>query len=177
MIEQGWNPRVEYSCEAFHQDLIRKGKQESLDAINAIFQNMIQAHQQPIPDSETATDEEIQVEKTFRMKSLGLTDTGIITMSDSPNFMLKLSEPAKEAIHQARELGIFPYHVVVTHSPVIGDIYSVLYVSKNPEEWDCERQNPDGWMFAYCYNASNPICSELGSIRVRQQDKGLIRIA
>lgn len=177
LIDQGWNPQVEYCCEYFHQDLVKAGKEVSLDTVNAMFQDMIRAHQQPIPDSENITDEEIQAEKAYRMKSLGLTDTGIITMSDSPNFMLKLSDPAKEAIRQAKEYGVLPYHVIATHFSTIGDVYSVLYVSEEPGDWAYERKSPDGRLFAYCYNATYPECSEFGSIQVQMQDKGLARIS
>lgn len=177
LIDQGWNPEAEYCCDFFHEDLIKAGKEVSLDAVNAIFRDMIQSHQNPIPDSDRVTDEEIQMEKAHRMKSLGLHDSGIITMSDSPNFMLKLSEPAKEAIRQAKEYGVLPYHVIATHFATIGDVYSVLYVSENPGDWAYERKSPDGRLFAYCYNATYPECSEFGSIQIQMQDRGLTRIS
>lgn len=177
LIDQGWYPKAEYCCDFFHEDLIKAGKEVSLDAVNAIFRDMIQSHQNPIPDSDRVTDEEIQMEKAHRMKSLGLHDSGIITMSDSPNFMLKLSEPAKEAIRQAKEYGVLPYHVIATHFATIGDVYSVLYVSENPGDWAYERKSPDGRLFAYCYNATYPECSEFGSIQIQMQDKGLARIS
>ena len=46
-----------------------------------------------------------------------------------------------------------------------GEIYSMFYVSNYKEEWkDDKEMLKQGETYAYCYNKTNEICSEIGLI-------------
>ena len=68
------------------------------------------------------------------------------------------------------------YHMI--HNKFeFGECYSMLYVSSNKEEWESDKEDiKNGYVFAYVENVDNPWCSEFGSIAVKSQFGGLIRI-
>lgn len=69
------------------------------------------------------------------------------------------------------------YHVIKSNT-TFGLLYSMLYVSKNPDEW--ERDNADleeGFQFAYVKNATDDFLSELGEIQIKPAFGGVVRVA
>lgn len=68
------------------------------------------------------------------------------------------------------------YHMI--HNKFeFGECYSMLYVSSNKEEWESDKEDiENGYVFAYVENVDCPWCSEFGSIAVKPQFGGLIRI-
>lgn len=68
----------------------------------------------------------------------------------------------------------YVYHIIYTKSN-FGNLYSMLYVSNNTEEWKADRkdlQNKE--CYAYVYNKSNEVCSEIGLIGVEKADTNLL---
>lgn len=58
-----------------------------------------------------------------------------------------------------------------------GECYSMLYVSGDKEEWQQDKQDiKDGYTFAWVENVDNDWCSEFGSIAIKSQFGGLVRI-
>lgn len=58
-----------------------------------------------------------------------------------------------------------------------GECYSILYVSHDTDEWQRDKEDiKDGYVFAYVENVDNPWCSEFGSIAVKSQFGGLVRL-
>ena len=58
-----------------------------------------------------------------------------------------------------------------------GECYSLLYVSPDTEEWEQDKKDiEDAYVFAYVANIDDPWCSEFGTIAVKSQFGGLVRI-
>mgnify|MGYP001775309211 CR=1 FL=1 len=68
------------------------------------------------------------------------------------------------------------YHMI--HNKYdFGECYSILYVSPDKEEWENDKANiKDGYVFAYVENIDDDFCSEFGSIVIRPQFGGLMRL-
>ena len=68
------------------------------------------------------------------------------------------------------------YHMI--HNKFeFGECYSILYVSSDKEEWQQDKEDiEDGYVFAYVENIDDPWCSEFGSIAIKSQFGGLVRI-
>ena len=72
--------------------------------------------------------------------------------------------------------GCLVYHMI--HNKFeFGECYSILYVSKNKDEWQQDKEDiEDGYVFAYVENIDDPWCSEFGSIAIKPQFGGLMRL-
>jgi ferredoxin-thioredoxin reductase catalytic subunit len=58
-----------------------------------------------------------------------------------------------------------------------GECYSILYVSQDKSEWQEDRYDiEDGSAFVYVVNVDDKNCSEFGTIGIRPQFGGLVRI-
>ena len=68
------------------------------------------------------------------------------------------------------------YHMI--HNKYeFGECYSILYVSPDTDEWQRDKEDiKDGYVFAYVENIDDPWCSEFGSIAVKSQFGGLVRL-
>ena len=72
--------------------------------------------------------------------------------------------------------GCLVYHMI--HNKFeFGECYSILYVSPDTDEWQQDKDDiKEGYVFAYVYNKDCEWCSEFGSIAVKSQFGGLVRI-
>ena len=68
------------------------------------------------------------------------------------------------------------YHMI--HNKYeFGECYSILYVSPDTDEWQRDKDDiKEGYVFAYVENVDDPWCSEFGSIAVKSQFGGLVRL-
>lgn len=67
------------------------------------------------------------------------------------------------------------YHVIHDYTN-IGEMYSLLFVSKYEEEWEMDLDDLDnGYALAYVINKDMPDCSEFGNIGVRPSLGGVMR--
>ena len=68
------------------------------------------------------------------------------------------------------------YHMI--HNKYeFGECYSILYVSPDTDEWQRDKEDiKEGYVFAYVENVDDPWCSEFGSIAVKSQFGGLVRL-
>lgn len=58
-----------------------------------------------------------------------------------------------------------------------GECYSMLYVSPDTDEWQRDKEDiKEGYVFAYVYNKDCEWCSEFGTIAVKSQFGGLVRL-
>ena len=58
-----------------------------------------------------------------------------------------------------------------------GVCYSILYESPDKEEWQQDKDDiKDGYVFAYVENIDDDFCSEFGSIAIKPQFGGLMRL-
>ena len=70
------------------------------------------------------------------------------------------------------------YHIIST--PVIygGTLLSMLYVSKNQDEWKRDREDlKDGLPLAYCINLADSEMAEVGGIQIKGANGGICQIA
>ncbi len=69
------------------------------------------------------------------------------------------------------------YHVIHSYTD-IGEMLALLYVSKDKEEWEADRDDLQyGYAFAYVINLDDEWCSEFGTIGIKPQFGGLVRTA
>ena len=60
----------------------------------------------------------------------------------------------------------YVYHIIYTSS-AFGNLFSMLYVSNNKEEWQSDREDLENkQLFAYVWNRTYTECSEIGSIGI-----------
>lgn len=75
------------------------------------------------------------------------------------------------------EYGAYVYDIIVTNSS-FGKMYSMLYISKNKEEWQLDRKDlENGYAIAYVYNSTYKENSELGEIGIKVENNILKRIS
>lgn len=184
-----WRYSYEFACDECKEEIQKKGVPKSeqaaekslleiLEEINAVVEEEDEKY---IPDNPTPDD--IQSEAMYRMERLNLMSSirnqfkqsGKIYMSEFGGILYDLNKNAESAVSQVKEFGYIPYHVIVSHTN-IGDMYSVLYVSTDANEWEYERPK-HGQMLAYVYNAEEPSFSEIGTIEVRPANGGVTHIA
>ena len=72
--------------------------------------------------------------------------------------------------------GCLVYHMI--HNKFeFGECYSMLYVSSDIDEWQQDKEDiSEGYVFAYVYNKDDEWCSDFGSIAIKSQFGGLVRI-
>ena len=150
---------------------------ELLNEINATGNEPVEA----IPSE--ATLENMKAEAISRMKRLNLMPTvvgnfkqGKLMFSEFGGILYDANEKCKEACTRVIERGGLPYHVIRTQTE-FGDLYAVLYVSENTQEWKLERPDCNGEMVAYVYNTTDDMCSEYGDIVVTSANGGLARVS
>lgn len=76
-----------------------------------------------------------------------------------------------------REKQILVYHATLTPT-LYGTFFSMLYVSKNQEEWEKEKiELKKGLPLAYCMNLADPQMAELGGIQITGAMGGIRQIS
>ena len=150
-------------------------------ALDELFDE-INSFEEKVPTIRSYGEDDFE-EAYMRMQELSLwtniqkdfLKSGKLYMSEFGGVIYDLNEEAKEAVRRTSEYGL-PYHVIRTNS-AIGDMYAVLYVSKERSCWDAERfEAGSGIMHANVYNASMGL-DEMGSIGVAPANGGLVRTA
>ena len=130
-------------------------------------------------------------EAVFRMQQLGIMpecieafENGKLWESETnsiPGAMYELDGKEKALVRKfEQEYNALVYHVIHTLCNIRNDnheMYSMLYVSNYPEEWEMDREMlKDNIAYAYVYNATDPDLSEIGSIAIQPVNGGLVRI-
>lgn len=76
-----------------------------------------------------------------------------------------------------KKWGFMVYHAQLTHT-YVGDILSLLYVTKDEEEWEQDRQDiKDGVVYAKCVNLNDDYFSEYGYIGIKPSMGGIVRVS
>ncbi len=102
---------------------------------------------------------------------------GIVNLSENGGFLYWLDSDQQAIVDEFEaEHDALVYHVIHDFTE-LGELYSLLYVSKYEEEWEDERTDlKDGYVFVYAKNVDDDFCSEFGSIGVKPQFGGLVRM-
>lgn len=69
------------------------------------------------------------------------------------------------------------YHMI--HNKFeFGECYTILYVSNEKSEWKSDRYDiEDGYAMAYVKNIDAPECSEFGTVAIKPNIGGLVRVS
>lgn len=129
--------------------------------------------------------EERFIEAIERMKLLKLDNPcieaftkGNVWESEGYGALYEVNDEEQKLIDnfEKNHKGCLVYHMI--HNKFeFGECYSMLYVSSNKEEWESDKEDiKNGYVFAYVENVDTPWCSEFGSIAVKSQFGGLIRL-
>lgn len=102
---------------------------------------------------------------------------GYVWESENYGALYELNEKEKKIVEDfEKENGSMVYHVIHNFTN-FGEMYNLLYVSKYVEEWEQDIQDlKDGYALVYVKNMDNDFCSEFGSIAIKQNIGGLVRI-
>lgn len=132
--------------------------------------------------------EDKKTEAIKRMEVLGLFKPSIKAFKDRDE--VQLSEPSG-GLYEFSDNNILNelvknfetqcdglvYHVIHTYTE-FGELYNFLYVSDHSEEWKMDNADlTDGYVFCYVENVDDPICSEFGTIAVKEKFGGLVRVS
>lgn len=101
---------------------------------------------------------------------------GVINISNN-GALFWANDEEKEMISEfEKEYEVLVYHAIKTNT-TIGTLYSLMYVSKTEEEWDIDRDDLPNYCFVYVKNIDVDYCSEFGTIQIKKQFGGLVRVA
>lgn len=103
---------------------------------------------------------------------------GIVNLSENGGFLFWLDSDQQAIVNEIEsEYDILVYHVIRSFTE-FGELYALLYVSKDEEEWEYDREDiKHGIALAYVKNMDDDSCSEFGSIGIKPQFGGLVRTA
>lgn len=129
--------------------------------------------------------ENMKQEAVERMKMLGIIDDaikqfeddGVIMKGESPfGALYDLNDEEKEIARQFEaEYGALVY-LGVSCNTDIGRMISFLYVCKEEDEWELDRDDLKGLCpITYTHNFDDPDCSEIGSIGIEPRNGGIVR--
>lgn len=114
-------------------------------------------------------------------------EQGIINCSVHAGILFWLDDEAKDAVSKFQnETGYLVYHVI-TNVTEIGTMLTFLYVSTHEEEWDKDLNDLKNMqeystgergftVYAYVENLTYPDCSAFGSVVIRPNIGGVIRL-
>lgn len=193
--EKGYNWSFEPSCDLFLQDfeasLSERNYQKYMDQKDYLQDllddiNTLQDIHNPDADNipAEATDENIHDEILYRMTKFNFFECGVLAFkrsgtiysSEFGGMLYHLDDGAAEAVKQAEEAGLVPWHVINNTYNEIGTVYTVLYVSRDTSDWASERGDKNGVLTAFCWNQDQSF-GEFGSVQVSPANGGLVRVA
>ena len=129
--------------------------------------------------------EERFIEAIERMKMLKLDKScieaftkGKVWESEGYGALYEVNKEEQQIIDkfEKEHEGCLVYHMI--HNKFeFGECYSILYVSPDTDEWQQDKEDiNEGYVFAYVYNKDDDWCSEFGTIAVKSQFGGLVRL-
>lgn len=103
---------------------------------------------------------------------------GELWLSEGIGALYELNKEEKEIVSnfENEHKGYKVYHIIHNITD-FGELYNLLYVSNDKEEWEQDREDiKEGYMFCYVYNKDLDYCSEFGTIAIKSNIGGLVRI-
>lgn len=191
MADGGDNMSVEYISEDVEKEywdsLSEKQKvkqKKALQEIAELFEKFVEEADEKENDSQyfgvTQEDEAIR-----RLRKIGVMNEVVrnfknnkLMMSDPAGILYYLDDGAKTAVEKMKEYsaGALPYHVIHSFTE-FGELYAVLFVSSNRDDWTSDGPDREGYVFSYVYNATDPSFSEYGDIVIQAANGGIVRTA
>ena len=132
-------------------------------------------------------DKELQKQEAIkRMKMLKILNQtikefeneNVVNVSEHGGILFWLNEEQKQYVKEfENKSNAVVYHVIHNHTE-FGELLSFLYVSKDEDEWDYDKNDLKyGTAIAYVKNLDDDSCSEFGSIGIKPQFGGLVRVS
>lgn len=103
---------------------------------------------------------------------------GYVWESEWVGALYELDDEEKKIVKEFEDnhKGYKVYHVIHNVTD-FGELYNLLYVDTYTDEWGYFKSDlKDGIVLAYVYNKSYNECSEFGSIGIKSNIGGLIRV-
>lgn len=103
---------------------------------------------------------------------------GKIWESESIGALYEVNEEEQEIINnfEKEHEGYKVYHLIHNITE-FGELYNIFYVSTDMNEWEQDKEDlKKDYAFVYVYNKSADWCSEFGSIAIKKNIGGLVRI-
>lgn len=104
---------------------------------------------------------------------------GKIWLSEGIGALYELNDNEKEIVEKFyyNNPNCLVYHVI--HNKFdFGECYTILFVSNYEEEWERDRNDiKQGYVFTYVKNVDYDDCSEFGTVYVKPNIGGLVRIS
>lgn len=132
-----------------------------------------------VPTREYVPTQEQIDESKKRLTALGLDNYNYdLTISERYN-VVGLKETDFDLMEQINEFetnyNAYVYHIIHNNSN-FGELYNMFYVSKHKEEWESDnRLLEQNETYAYVYNKTDSVCSEIGLIGFEKNGKLLTR--
>lgn len=130
-------------------------------------------------------EQEIKNECLTRMEILNLSykckqafKGGKVWLSENIGALYELNEKEQEIVDnfEKENKGYKVYHLIHNITD-FGELYNIFYVGTDKEEWEQDKQDlRENYAFVYVYNNTDNWCSEFGTIGIRQNIGGLIRV-
>lgn len=100
----------------------------------------------------------------------------LVNKSEHGGILYWLDENEQEMVKEFEEkYGAMVYHIIHNYTN-FGELYSLLYVSKDKDEWDYDNDDLNhNICLAYVKNLDEDAFSEFGSIGIKSQFGGLVR--
>ncbi len=100
----------------------------------------------------------------------------LVNKSEHGGILYWLDENEQEMVKEfEEEYGAMVYHIIHNYTN-FGELYSLLYVSKDKDEWDYDNDDLNhNICLAYVKNLDEDAFSEFGSIGIKSQFGGLVR--
>lgn len=175
---------IEYASKSYEENFskenekFKKDLSELNEYLNTLNNTNKEKKEREIPevvDEEAMKNEAVELMKEFDIikEIINSFKNGNLFMSEGNGILYGLDPNAQVAVKQVENFNLMPYHVIHQLTN-FGDMYTVLFVSPNADEWFLSRPE-DGYLEAYVYNATTNECSEFGSVRVLPCNGGLVR--
>jgi len=102
----------------------------------------------------------------------------LVNVSEHGGILFWVNDEQKQMIEEFEQKhNALVYHVIHNYTS-IGEMYSLLYVSKYKTEWKRDKKElQEGYPCVYVKNVDDDWSSEFGTIGIKEQFGGLIRTA
>lgn len=123
-------------------------------------------------------------EAVERMKLLNLSPRcieafckGKVWESEGYGALYEVNQDEQKLIDEfERKYNALVYHMI--HNKFeFGECYTMLYVSNDKAEWESDRQDlKEGYALCYVKNIDDDFCSEFGTVAIKPNIGGLVRL-
>lgn len=119
-----------------------------------------------------------------RMKLLKLSkgcinafEKGKVWESEGIGSLYECNEEELKMIQEFERKNNYKVYHLIHNMFEFGECYTMLFVSRDIKEWNRDKKDlKEGYAFAYVKNMSDDWCSEFGSVFVKPNIGGLIRL-